>query len=158
MTLVKSQEPEGVVLPRSVRIQGTKGTNLGHERAVNGLPTAQWCGMGTCRRWALAWLWVGVSVLPASAQTDGIGGSSEFRAADRPISAPTLGGLDEAKSSDLVKLLSPGGRIDVLKQIGDDLARTRTRSAVDADVSRRDSTAKVGDRPNQRGLEGSTFR
>ena len=103
------------------------------------------------------WIWVTCSVMPASAQLDRIGGPVEFRAPDRPISAPALGGLDESKSSDLRKFLSPGVPTDALKHIDGELGRTPTRSTAEADVGR-DSTAKVGNRPNQRGLEGSTFR
>jgi hypothetical protein len=106
----------------------------------------------------VAWIWLSFSVMPASAQLDSIGGPVEFRAPDRPISAPTLGGLDDSKSSDLSKSLSSGLPTDVLKRIDGELGRTPIRSTVEADVGRRDSTAKIGDRPNQRGLEGSTFR
>src|SRR5690348_9783980 len=107
-------------------------------------------------RSGVVWISLTFSVMPASAQLDRIGGPVEFRTPDRPISGPMLGGLDESKSSDLSKLLSPGLPTDVLKQIDGELGRTPTRSIVETD--RRDSTAKVGDRPNQRGLEGSTFR
>jgi hypothetical protein len=47
---------------------------------------------------------------------------------------------------------------DVLKRIDGELSRTGTDAAAVADVHRRDSTSKAGDGPNQRGLEGSTFR
>jgi hypothetical protein len=109
-------------------------------------------------RSALAWIWLTLAVMPASAQLDRIGGAADFRVPDRPISAPTLGALDESKSSDLNKGLSPGAPSDVLKRIDGELGRTRTESAMEADVGRRDSTSKVGARSNQRGLEGSTFR
>ena len=114
--------------------------------------------MRSLSRIALAWIWFTLAVMPASAQLDRISGAVDFRAPDRPIPAPTPGALGESKSSDLNKLLSPGVPSDVLKQIDGGLGRTRTDSTVEADVGRRDSTSKAGDRPNQRGLEGSTFR
>jgi hypothetical protein len=107
---------------------------------------------------AVAYLWLTLSVMPASAQLDRIGGAVEFRAPDRPISPPPLGGLDESKSSDVSKLVSPGVPTDVIKHIDQELGRTPTPSTMEVEVGRRDSTAKVGDRPHQRGLEGSTFR
>lgn len=107
---------------------------------------------------ALAAIWLTLAVTPALAQLDRIGGTVEFRAPDRPISAPTLGAFDETKSSDVNKLLSTSVPTDALKGIDRELGRTRTGPPVDADVGRPESTAKVGDRPNQRGLEGSTFR
>jgi hypothetical protein len=103
-------------------------------------------------------MWFSFWVMPASAQLDSIGGPVDFRAPDRPISTPTLKSVDESTSSDMSTSLSPGLPTDVLKRIDGELGRTPTRSAVEADVGRRDSTAKVGDRSNQRGLEGSTFR
>ena len=106
----------------------------------------------------LAWLWLILAAMPASAQLDRIGAAGEFRAPDRPIPAPTLGGLGSSKSSDLNKLLSTGVPTDVLKRIDGELSRTGTGATSGADVGRRDSTSKAGDRPNQRGLEGSTFR
>jgi hypothetical protein len=106
----------------------------------------------------VAWLWLTCPAVPASAQFDSLGGPVEFRAPDRPISSPTLGGLEESKSSDLSKFLSPGLPSDVLKRIDGELGRTPTGSRGEAEAGRRESTAKVGDRPNQRGLEGSTFR
>ena len=106
----------------------------------------------------LAWLWLISAVVPAFAQLDRIGAAVEFRAPDRPIPAPTLGALGESKSSDLDKLLSTGVPTDVLKRIDRELTRTGTGAWAEADVPRRDSTSKAGDRPNQRGLEGTTFR
>ena len=106
----------------------------------------------------LAWLWLISAVVPASAQVDRIGAAVEFRAPDRPISAPILGAVGESKSSDLDRLLSTGLPTDALKRIDGELSRTGTGAAAEADVHRRDSTSKAGDRPNQRGLQGSTFR
>lgn len=106
----------------------------------------------------LAWLWLILGVMPASAQLDRIGAAVEFRAPDRPISAPPLGALGESRSSDLNKLLSTGVPTDVLKRIDGELSRTGTGPTAEADVGRRDSASKTGDRLNQRGLEGSTFR
>ena len=107
---------------------------------------------------ALGSIWLALAAMPASAQLDSIGGAVEFRASDRPISAPTLRALDESKSSDLNRLLSTGVPADVLKRIDKELGRTGTGPKAGADVGRRESTSKVGDRLNQRGLEGSTFR
>lgn len=114
--------------------------------------------MRSLLRPAVVGIWLALLVMPASAQLDGMGGSVEFRAPDRPISAPALGGLDESKSSDLNKLLSTAVPSDVLKRIDGELSRTRPGSTLEADVGPRDSTSKAGDRPNQRGLEGTTFR
>ena len=106
----------------------------------------------------LAWLWLILAVVPAPAQLDRIGAAVEFRAPDRPIPAPTLGAVGESKSSDLNRLLSTGVPTDVLKRIDGELSRTGTGAAPEADVHRSDSSSKAGDRPNQRGLEGTTFR
>ena len=132
--------------------------NLGIERDANCLERGPSClSMCVLLRSVLACGWLAASVMPASGQLDRIGGAVEFRAPDRPIPAPTLGPLD-AKSSDLTKLLPTGVPADALKQIDRELGRTSMSSTTEADIGRRDSTSKTGERPNQRGLEGTTFR
>jgi hypothetical protein len=147
-------------MPDSRPFQGTIDANLGQKRAANRTRTAQWCDMDSRLGFAFGSFSLMCFVLPASAQTDGIGGLSEFRSPDRPIAGPTLPSLDGSKSSDVSRLLptGPPTPADVLKRIDSDFARTGTGFTSEADAGQTGTTAKRGDRPNQRGLEGSTFR
>ena len=151
-----SRSGVGILLPPS---QGPTAKNLGVERDANGHRRGRSCVLRRSRLGPpLAWLWLILAAMPASAQLDRIGAAVEFRAPDRPISAPVLGTLGESKSSDLNKLLATGVPTDVLKRIDGELSRTGTGATAEADVGRRGSTSKAGDRPNRRGLEESTFR
>lgn len=163
MTLVKRQEYGRARVPiltsRQRVFKGTIANHLGVEREANTAnPGDRILMMRSLLQPAFAAIWLTLAVTPALAQLDRIGGAVEFRVPDRPIPAPTFGAFDDTKSSDLNKLLSTGVPTDALKGIDRELGRTSTGLPVEADVGRRESTAKVGDRPNQRALEGSTFR
>jgi hypothetical protein len=86
------------------------------------------------QRVAVGFIWLNVVANPVMAQVESIGGSIEFRSADRPISAPPLR-LTESASPDLGKSLptGPPATNDVLKQLDKDLGQTSTQSTVGAD-------------------------
>jgi len=103
-----------------------------------------------------AGLWVIIGALPVFAQADRMGGPVEFRSADRPIPAPTVGSAD-SMSSDPSKSITigPPAADDVLKQIDRELGRTGTRA--DAEAGRQGASPEAGE-ADRRGLGGSTFK
>ena len=109
------------------------------------------------RQAAAGGLWLTIGALPVFAQADRMGGTVEFRSADRPIPAPTLRSDDSASSAPNKSFtIGPPAADDVLKQLDRELGRTGTKA--DAEAGRPGSSATAGEAADRRGLGGSTFK